>query len=123
MIRACPHHEYEENHLNTFLYDRLDSTKALLDSAVGGKLSKLPCNQVKAKIREVAKNSSWGGARISGLPRGMIDARNLNSIGAKIEAMEIGHTSTCHDPTPTCHILLHNRHQTLLQPMITFPLK
>ena len=47
MIRACPHHEYEENHLNTFFYDGLnDSTKALLDLAVGGQLSKAPCNQV-----------------------------------------------------------------------------
>ena len=60
MIRACPHHEYGDNHLNTFFYDGLnDFTKALLDSAVGGQLSKVPCNQVKAKIEEVAKNSSW----------------------------------------------------------------
>ena len=73
--------------MNTFFYDRLDSTKALLDSAVGGQLSKVPCNQVKAKIEKVAKNSSWGRARSSGLPRGMIDASNLDSIGAKIEAI------------------------------------
>ena len=31
-IRACPHHEYGENHLNTFFHDGLnDSTKALID--------------------------------------------------------------------------------------------
>ena len=37
MIRACPHHEYGEHHLNTFFYDGLnDSSKALLDSVVGG---------------------------------------------------------------------------------------
>ena len=84
MIRAFPHHEYGENHLNTFFYDGFnDPTKALLDSAVGGKLQKVPCNQVKARIEEVAKNSSWGGARSSGLPRGMIDTSNLDSIGGK----------------------------------------
>ena len=70
MIRACPHHEYGENHLNTFFCDGLnDSTKALLDLAVGGQLLKVLCNQIKAKIEEVAQNSSWGGARSSGLPR------------------------------------------------------
>ena len=37
MIRACPHHKYAGNHLNTFFYDGLNaSTKALLDSAIGG---------------------------------------------------------------------------------------
>ena len=42
MIRACHHHDYAENHLNTIFYDGLnDSTKALLDLAVGGQLSKL----------------------------------------------------------------------------------
>lgn len=55
MIRACPHHEYGKNHLNTIFYDGLNgSTKALLDSPVHGQLS---------KIKEIAKNSSWGGAR------------------------------------------------------------
>ena len=88
MIRACPQHEYEENHLNTFFCDSLnDSTKALLDLAVGGQLSKFPCNQVKAMIKEVVKNSSWGRARSNGLPRGMIDMSNLDFIGAKIEAI------------------------------------
>ena len=83
-----PHHEYGENHLNTFFYDGLNnSTKELLDSAIGGQLSKVPCNQVKAKIEEVVKNSSWGGARSSGLPRGIIDTNNLDSIRAKIEAI------------------------------------
>ena len=43
MIRACPHHEYGENQLNTFFYDELnDCTKPLLDSAVSGQLSKVP---------------------------------------------------------------------------------
>ena len=42
---------------------------------------------MKAKIEEVAKNSSWGGVRSSGLPRGMIDTSNLDFIGAKIEAI------------------------------------
>ena len=56
MIKACLHHEYEENHLNTFFHDGLnDATKALLDLVVGVKLSKVSCNQVKAKIEEVAK--------------------------------------------------------------------
>src|SRR5688572_18854965 len=51
MLRACPHHEYGENHVNTFFYDGLDdSTKALLDSACGGQLSKIPCDRVKAMI-------------------------------------------------------------------------
>lgn len=32
MTRACPHHEYGDNHMNTFFYDDLnDTTKALLD--------------------------------------------------------------------------------------------
>ena len=88
MIRACPHHEYGENHLNTFFYDGLnDSTKAVLDSAMGGQLSEIPCNQVKAKIEEVAKNYSWGGARSKGLPRGIIDTSNLDTISAKIEVV------------------------------------
>ncbi|XP_057548051.1 uncharacterized protein LOC130826485 [Amaranthus tricolor] len=88
MIRACPHHEYGDNHLNTFFYDGLnDTTKALLDSEVGGQLSKIPCNQVKAKIEEVSKNSAWGSARSKGLPRGMIDTTNLDTISAKIEAI------------------------------------
>ena len=56
MIGAYSHHKYEENLLNIFFYDGLnDSTKNLL---VGGQLSKIPCNQVKAKIKEVAKNST-----------------------------------------------------------------
>ena len=68
MIRACPHHEYGKNNLNTFFCDGFnDCTKAVLDSAVGRQLSKVLCNQVKAKIEEVAKNSSWGGARSGGL--------------------------------------------------------
>ena len=72
----------------TFFYDGLnDSTKALLDSTVGGILSKVPCNQVKVKIEEVAKNSFWGGAKSSGLPRGMIDTSNLDFIRAKIEVI------------------------------------
>ena len=59
MIRACPHNEYTENHLNTLFYNGLnDSTKALLDSTMGGQLSKISCNQVKARIEEVIKNSS-----------------------------------------------------------------
>ncbi|CAO2840803.1 unnamed protein product, partial [Amaranthus hypochondriacus] len=88
MLRACPHHEYGENHLNTFFYDGLDdSTKALLDSAVGGQLSKIPCDRVKAMIEEVAKNSTWGGARGSKQQRGVMSGANLDSIGAKIEAM------------------------------------
>lgn len=87
MISAFPHHEYEENHLNTF-YDGLNhSTKALLYSTVGAQLSKIPCNQVKAKIEEVAKYNSWGGARGSGLPRDMIDTSNLDTISVKIEAI------------------------------------
>ena len=37
IIRACPHNEYGENDLNTFFYDGLnESTKALIDSVVGG---------------------------------------------------------------------------------------
>ena len=59
MIETCPHHEYEKNHLNTFFYDGLnDSSKALIDSTVGGQLSKISCNQVKAKIEVVTKNNS-----------------------------------------------------------------
>ena len=51
MIRACAHHEYGDNHLNTSFYDGLnDTTKSFLDSALGGQLSKIPCNKVKAKI-------------------------------------------------------------------------
>ena len=42
---------------------------------------------MKAKIKEVAKNRSWGAVRSSGLPRRMIDTSNLDSIGAKIEAI------------------------------------
>jgi hypothetical protein len=38
-------------------------------------------------IKEVAKNSTWGGARSSKQTRGMIDESNLDSIGAKIEAI------------------------------------
>ena len=54
---------------------------------MGGQLSKVICNQVKVKIIKVAKNSSWGEARRSRLPRGMIDTSDLDSIGAKIEAI------------------------------------
>ena len=50
-------------------------------------LSKIPCNQFKDKIEEVAKNNSWGGARGSGLTRGMIDSSNLDTISSKIEAI------------------------------------
>ena len=51
MIRACPYHEYVENHLNTFFYDGLnDSSKAFLDSEVGGQPSMISCNKDKAKI-------------------------------------------------------------------------
>ena len=42
---------------------------------------------MKALIEEAAKNSTWGGARGSKKQRGMIDDANLDSIGAKIEAI------------------------------------
>ena len=63
MIKAFPLYRYGENHLNTFFYDGLnDFIKALLDSGVGGKLSKVPCNQV-------------------------VETSILDSLGAKIEAI------------------------------------
>lgn len=53
--KACPHHEFGENHFNFFLfYDEHDNqTQALLVATLGGQLSKLPQNQVRAKIEEV----------------------------------------------------------------------
>ena len=55
MIKACIHHEYQKNHINTFFYDGLnDSTKALIESAVGGQLYLVLCNEVKEKMKEVA---------------------------------------------------------------------
>ena len=47
----------------------------------------------------------------------------IQPLRAFLCLMGIGHTSKGHDPTTTYHILLHNHHQTLLQTMITFPLK
>ena len=86
--RECPHHDYGEKDHSTCFYDGLnDSTKALLDSVLGGQLSKIPCNQVKAKIEKVEKNRSYGRVRGSGLPWGMIDASKIGTIGAKIEAI------------------------------------
>ena len=88
MIRACALHEYGDNHVNTFFYDGFnDTTKALLDTAVGGQLSKIPCNQVKARIEEVAKNSAWGKTRSKSFPRWMIDTTNLDTISTKIETV------------------------------------
>ena len=88
IIRACPHHEYEKNQLNTFYYNGLnDSTKALLDSVVGGQLSKVPRNQVKAKIKVVAKYIAWDERGVMDDLRGMIDTSNLDSIGANVETI------------------------------------
>lgn len=51
MKKACPHHEFGEDHLNIF-YDGLnDQIKALHDANVGRKLSKVPENQVEQKDR------------------------------------------------------------------------
>ena len=86
MICAYSYHEYGDNHLNTFFYDgHNDTTKALLDSAVGGDLSKIPCNQVNAKMEHVIKNRVWRGTRSKSFPSGMIDTTNLDTISAKIE--------------------------------------
>ena len=87
MLRACPHHEYGENHLNTFFYDGLlPHTKALLDSSVGGQLCKIPQNQVRAQIEEVVKNSSWGNQGRA-RTKGMYEMENSESLESKLEAL------------------------------------
>ena len=88
MIHACPHHEFGENHLNTFFYDGLnDSTKALLDSSVGGQLSKIPQNIVKNTIEEVAKNCSWGVWGRS-KQKGLFELSGADAINAKLELLD-----------------------------------
>lgn len=56
MVRACPHHEYMENHLTTFFYNSLnDFTKALLDSVVGGKLSNTRSIKSKQRLKKLQR--------------------------------------------------------------------
>lgn len=50
------------------------------------KTLEVPCNQVWAKIDELAKNSTWGGTRRSTL-KGMLDISNFHTITVKIEAI------------------------------------
>lgn len=77
--RQCPHHGFGDNHLNKFFYNGLtDHTKTLVDSAVGGQLSKVPQTEVKAKFEELAASATWSGIRRS-TPRGMLDTSNTTS--------------------------------------------
>ena len=87
MLRACPHHEYGENHLNTFFYDGLlPPIKALLDSSVGRQLCKIHQNQIRALIEEVVNNSSRGNqGRARG--KGMYEVKNSESLESKLEAL------------------------------------
>ncbi|XP_021751339.1 uncharacterized protein LOC110717002 [Chenopodium quinoa] len=61
LVQACPHHEYNQSLLMRFFYDGLEPmSRANLDAGAGGKLIKVPQNQVEATIEEVVKKLLLG---------------------------------------------------------------
>lgn len=64
LVRACPHHEYNQALLIRFFYDGLEPiSRADLDAGSGGQLIKVPVGELVKTIDEVARNCSWGGRR------------------------------------------------------------